>query len=524
MKARRILAIGIVASILLSLPLLAALFIGEHWRLFSFVPFDIFDWLSRVIPGYVITVVIDAMVRFIAFFNVGPTDIAAKIIEQLMGIGIFIFLLAIIGFLNTWGVIRFSKKTFWIGLCSGLFLSFALIPIQLFLRSPMSENFSTAFALVIWAIVHAFFVRQIISVQKPLTWLAGLTGFSVLLAGTLMIAGRAIPAGPEGLAMADRPLNEVRPSTEAFGVMKAAASAAQRSGIFPVPGTREEITPNEKFFRIDINTLPPRINLGKWKVRVEGLFTRARDLAFEDLMKYPEVTVAATLSCISNPVGGDLISTGFFTGVRLIDVLKDLGIRKEAKALEIRAEDGYYETVVYEDMIDPRTLLVYGLNGKTLSVEQGFPLRIFIANRYGMKQPKWITQIKAVETIDEGYWVERGWSFEAHPQTVSVIDIIVKTAQSDGTIPIGGIAWAGDRGIQKVEIQIDGGEWTEVKLLNPPLSPLAWVLWRYDWPFQPGRHTFRVRAVDGTGKIQAENRSDPHPAGATGYHQIEMTF
>jgi hypothetical protein len=219
-----------------------------------------------------------------------------------------------------------------------------------------------------------------------------------------------------------------------------------------------------------------------------------------------------------------LISTSNWTGVRLSDVLKDLGLRPEAVALVINAADGFYESVEMQDMLDPRTLLVYGMNGDTLPVEHGFPLRIYIPNRYGMKQPKWITSIEAVDHNGPGYWVDRGWSAEARPQIVSVIDTVAKDQVENGHVPVGGIAWAGDRGIRQVQVQVDNGEWTEATLRTPPLSGLTWILWRYDWPIVRGRHTFRVRATDGTGALQIEQPHDTFPDGATGYHSVTLTI
>jgi hypothetical protein len=164
------------------------------------------------------------------------------------------------------------------------------------------------------------------------------------------------------------------------------------------------------------------------------------------------------------------------------------------------------------------------MNGETLPVEHGFPLRIYIPNRYGMKQPKWITRIEAIDREGSGYWVDRGWSEEARPQIVSVIDTVAKDKPTEAKIPIGGIAWAGDRGIQKVELQVDDGEWVEAALRVPPLSPLTWVQWRYDWPASPGRHTFTVRATDGTGAEQIKQEQGVRPDGATGYHSVSLNI
>ena len=294
--------------------------------------------------------------------------------------------------------------------------------------------------------------------------------------------------------------------------------------IVPAPGTRPELTPTKDFYRIDINTRPVAIEENEWQLQIDGLFDNPRPLTLKDLMDYPAITQPVTMACISNRIGGDLTGTSNWTGVKLKDVLADLGLQPEAKALYIEAADGFFETVVMEDMMDDRTLLVYAMNGETLPTKHGFPLRIYIPNRYGMKQPKWITRIEAVDEWQAGYWVVRGWSREARPQIVSVIDSIAKNEAENGTVPVGGIAWAGDRGIQKVEVQVDDGEWVETALRTPTLSPLTWVQWRYDWPSTPGRHTLRVRAYDGTGTQQTETKQGVRPDGATGYHERTVTI
>lgn len=291
----------------------------------------------------------------------------------------------------------------------------------------------------------------------------------------------------------------------------------------PASGTRPEVTANKDFYRTDVDTLPLVIDQASWKLQITGLFDRPRALSMADLLAYPAITQPVTQSCIFNPVGGDLISTSNWVGVRLRDVLKDLGLRSSATALAIKAADGFYESVVMEDMMDPRTLLVYGMNGETLPTVHGFPLRIYIPNRYGMKQPKWITSIEAIDQRGPGYWVDRGWSAEARPQIVSVIDSVAKDHIENGRVPMGGIAWAGDRGIRKVEIQVDNGEWIDAILRTPPLSPLTWVQWRYDWTPIPGKHTFPVRATDGMGVLQIEKNQDTYPDGATGYHSLTVS-
>jgi hypothetical protein len=171
-----------------------------------------------------------------------------------------------------------------------------------------------------------------------------------------------------------------------------------------------------------------------------------------------------------------------------------------------------------QDMMDPRTLLVYEMNGKPLPQEHGFPLRIYIPNRYGMKQPKWITHMEVIRGEGKGFWVDRGWSEEAFVRMTSVIDEISVSENENGMLLAGGIAYAGARGINKVEIQVDDGTWEETELRVPPLSDLTWVQWRYQvQSISPGEHVATVRAYDGNGDPQIMEKNPPHPSGATGY-------
>jgi len=247
-------------------------------------------------------------------------------------------------------------------------------------------------------------------------------------------------------------------------------------------------------------------------------------LTLDDILSRPSVDQVATLSCISNYVGGDLIGTAAWTGIRLKDLLGELQLKPEVTALHITADDGFYESVPLTEAMDERTLLVHGMNGQPLTAEHGFPLRIYIPNHYGMKQPKWIRSIEAVEYPIVGYWVDRGWDPFAIPQTTSVVDAVAIDNPAGGSIPFGGIAWAGARGIQRVEVQVDDGEWQTAELRKPELSPLAWVQWRYDWAAVPGEHVVRVRAVDGEGAPQKDYVSTPHPSGATGIHEKQFVI
>jgi DMSO/TMAO reductase YedYZ molybdopterin-dependent catalytic subunit len=293
------------------------------------------------------------------------------------------------------------------------------------------------------------------------------------------------------------------------------------AAVKPAPGTRPELTPVAQHYRIDINTAPPVIQEDSWRLNISGLVEQPLALTLEDIRRGNPMHQFVTLACISNPVGGDLIGTTRWTGLSLQHLLPQLKLRSNATHLKIHAADGFYEIVPLDTIrADERVMLAYAWDGVPLTVEHGFPLRIYIPNHYGMKQPKWIKSMEAIDHWEEGYWVTRGWDKEAIMKATSVIDTIAEDmmiieANANTRVPIGGIAHAGARGISKVEVRMDDGPW-EPAQLRTPLSGLTWVIWRYDWPFQKGKHTFTVRCTDGQGVTQITEEAPPHPSGASG--------
>lgn len=246
-------------------------------------------------------------------------------------------------------------------------------------------------------------------------------------------------------------------------------------------------------------------------------------LSLDDIRNtYQAVDQYVTLACISGRIPTDLIGTTLWTGVSAQDLLADAGVQAGAAYLRISSGDGFYETVPLELINnDRRIMFAFEWDKQPIPVDHGFPLRIWIPNRYGMKQPKWITGIEVVGEYQPGYWVERGWSRQAVMNAWSFIDsIAVDALIEDGDerrVPIGGIAFAGDRGISSVDVQVDEGLWQPAQI-REPLSETSWVLWRYEWPFTAGEHRFAVRCTDGKGDRQVLEPSDPRPDGSTGVH------
>jgi hypothetical protein len=170
----------------------------------------------------------------------------------------------------------------------------------------------------------------------------------------------------------------------------------------------------------------------------------------------------------------------------------------------VTSADGFFETVsIAAIRSDERIMLAYAWDGVALPVEHGFPLRLFVPDLYGMKQPKWIVSMEAVDRWQPGYWVTRGWDREGKVTVASAIDV-VRPLAAPGVVELGGVAFAGTRGISKVEVRADDGDWQPADLRDP-LSGLTWVLWRARLATPPGEHTFAVRAYDSAGRRQETN-------------------
>jgi DMSO/TMAO reductase YedYZ molybdopterin-dependent catalytic subunit len=531
---------GALIGALTAIPVMAVLYLGEQFAMLPFPPFDIFDWLARVLPGNIITIAIDAIVRIIQGFNLGDTSSNAKRLEQLMAGGLFIGIGAAMGLAVALLRKRIGLASPQTGFVVGVVAFLPLFFISASIGFGADLILSLAWLLLVFAL-WGWVLGWSIGGTAPdtetaidgsrRTLLGRLVGGSVALSILGFFGGRMLSASAEssGAGQSLPTTQPVMPGSA--GTLPASGDAVAPAIEIPsaeelaarfeaVRGTRDELTTNEAFYRIDINTRPIVIQESEWQLAVTGLFDSPRNFTLQELMVYPAVTQPVTMSCISNRVGGDLIGTSNWTGLPFGEFLKGLGIQPQATALLVEGADGFYETISREDFEDPRTLLVYGMNGETLPVEHGFPLRVYIPNRYGMKQPKWITRIEAITDPEPGYWVVRGWSQEARPQIVSVIDSVQPGEASNGTVPIsaGGIAWAGDRGIVKVEVRVDDGDWQEAQLRNPTLSPLTWVQWRFEGETTSGDHTLWVRATDGTNTPQIEREQGVRPDGATGYH------
>ena len=287
-----------------------------------------------------------------------------------------------------------------------------------------------------------------------------------------------------------------------------------------------EVTDTRIFYRVDIDSFPPQIDFDQWTLNVTGEVNKQLTITKNDLLAMPTSDEYATLECVSNTVNppGALISNAKWTGVPLATILNQAGLSSDAIYVIFHCAEGYSVGIPIKRALEPGALLAYKMNDELLPTEHGSPLRAIIPGLYGMMNAKWITGIEVSNSIYLGYWQERGWTNNAQINTTSIIYYPQAGAQVSGSLPIAGVAFAGDRGISKVEVSTDGGStWNQAELKTPK-SPYSWVLWAYEWtPTTNGNQTIIVRATDGSGQAQDSTDSQPFPNGATGYNSIQVT-
>ncbi len=290
-------------------------------------------------------------------------------------------------------------------------------------------------------------------------------------------------------------------------------------------GITPRITANENHYVVDTTLVKPRVLIDEWRLDIKGLVQAPFSLTYDQLLDLEAVEQVHTLECISNYVGGDLISTALWTGAPLRDLLDRAQVKSGVYDVVFTSVDGYTDSIPIAKAMEDRTLVAYLMNGKTVPQDHGYPARMLVPNIYGMKNVKWIRTIEVVNYDFIGYWQQQGWSDSANINTNARIDLPGRSVRWSGdTIPVAGIAFAGARGISRVELSSDGGKsWGQAKL-EVPMGPLSWRRWSYDWtPNSAGPAKLIVRATDGSGNTETPIARSPYPDGSTGYDSIDVT-
>ena len=346
----------------------------------------------------------------------------------------------------------------------------------------------------------------------------------LLKSGALAVG--SIVAGFAGRRLVD--LARATPTTGGVTVPPPSAVAQLPAGAsLDIAGVTSIVMPNPNFYRIDTAIIIPNVDPATWSLRIHGLVDRETTLTYSELVELPLFEQYVTIACVSNEVGGNLVGNAKWTGVRLRDVLEMAGVQASGTQLVGRSVDGWTAGMPTAWVMDParEPMIAVKMNDELLPRVHGFPARLIIPGLYGyVSATKWLSELELTtwEAFD-GYWIPLGWSKNGPILTQSRIDV-PGNGQSvpAGPVTIGGVAWAPDRGIAKVEVAIDG-EWRECRL-SQPISNATWVQWTYSWDATgaSGEHTIEVRATDGKGEVQTPQLSTPAPDGARGHHTIRV--
>ena len=531
----RDLAQGALGGGLLTAPMIGLMYLLDKMTGLPFAPFMLFDWITRVLPGGLVTFGIDSMIDVMNMLGMSVAS-SAKTAEQIVAVLFFLLIGIVLGavyfaVMRKLGVAPRPVAGVILGIGFGVPMIAVSLPMAQSGTSPLFTIIGLGALFLVWGLAFIPVFRKLVysgtglEIEHEIRWAQSINRRQFLVRLGASAATVTVVSAGLGTVLAQREqrLLEQATSDEAETVPRRPLPN-DGDPVTPAPGTRPEYTAVEDHYKVFIRSSPTEIDINTWSLPITGLVANPIVLSLDDIRnRYESRDQYVTLSCISGRIGTDLISTTWWTGVSLQKILADVQPQAHARYLIITSGDGFYETVSL-DLIasDERIMLCYEWDGKPLPFDHGFPLRIWLPDRYGMKQPKWITGIEVTAEYVPGYWVERDWDEVARVKATSVIDTVavhdLEVVDGQGHIPVGGIAFAGARGIARVEVRVDGGAWEEAKLRSP-LSETTWVIWRYEWPFQQGEHTFEVRCAEADGTPQIEENKGNRPDGASGIHR-----
>jgi DMSO/TMAO reductase YedYZ molybdopterin-dependent catalytic subunit len=333
-----------------------------------------------------------------------------------------------------------------------------------------------------------------------------------------VILGQVVASGYRAAATARAAFHLPKPAVTAPPIPAGAS--------FDIAGLSPIVTPNADFYRIDTALQIPGIDPANWRLKITGMVEKEIELTFAELLKLPLEESTTTLACVSNEVGGNLISNATWLGYPIRHLLARAKPTSGADMVLSKSQDGWTAGTPIEALTDERNaILAVGMNGQPLPLEHGYPVRMVVPGLYGyVSATKWVVELD-VTRFDKAtsYWVDRGWSQRGPVKLESRIDVPSSGSQvAAGTVAVAGVAWSQHVGVSAVHVQIDDGPWQQADLADA-ISIDTWRQWKYAWPATKGTHTIRVRATDAKGLVQTSKVADVVPNGATGLHQISVT-
>lgn len=257
------------------------------------------------------------------------------------------------------------------------------------------------------------------------------------LAGATAAVGVLAAAGGAMLRAGAQSITAIRNAIRLPGAASPAAPIAPDADL-GVPGLSPLVTPNRDFYRIDTALVVPSVNPADWELRIHGLVEEEVRVRWDDLVDLPLTEAVVTLSCVSNPVGGDLVGNALWLGYPIRELLARARPLPEADMVLSRSIDGFTASTPLEVLTDNRdALLAIGMNGEPLPLEHGFPVRMVVPGLYGyVSATKWVVELQVTRfDRDRAYWTDRGWSAEGPIKLQSRIDVPLAAHDSrSGTV------------------------------------------------------------------------------------------
>ncbi|TCU86403.1 DMSO/TMAO reductase YedYZ molybdopterin-dependent catalytic subunit [Curtobacterium sp. PhB25] len=305
------------------------------------------------------------------------------------------------------------------------------------------------------------------------------------------------------------------------------APAVPGGASLDVDGITPYVTPNADFYRIDTALRVPSIDPGDWSLRIHGAVENEITLTWDELLALPLEEHMATLSCVSNEVGGDLIGNALWLGYPIRELLARAKPTGDADMVLSRSIDGFTAGTPLDVLQDEGTdaLLAIGMNGEPLPTEHGFPARMVVPGLFGyVSATKWVTEMEVTRFADaQGYWTPRGWSERGPVKLESRID----TPRNGTTVTVGeqvaiaGVAWQPHTGVKAVQVRVGSGAWQQAELADS-VSADTWRQWVLRWTPTAGSHRIEVRAVSADGEVQTSVERPPAPNGASGWASVTV--
>ncbi|MEO8251578.1 MAG: molybdopterin-dependent oxidoreductase [Chloroflexota bacterium] len=407
------------------------------------------------------------------------------------------------------------------------FVGIAILGLFASLRDPLVDPLLALGAAVLGVVVAYLVIGWLLRLATP-TDVAEMPdwGRRRFIGTSIGVAAGAVVGGSVGRLLLNSRA-EAAPTSASIAPAIDPVAALPAGAQLAVAGLGPIVVPNRDFYRIDTQLLTPRLDAGTWSLSVDGMVDHPFSINYTELLAMEMHEEYVTIACVSNEVGGNLVGNALWKGVRLNELLDRAGVQAGASQVVGHSFDGWTAgfPTAWLDKADREALVAVAMNGDPLPPEHGFPARLIVPGLYGyVSATKWLTKI-GLTTLEQfdGYWVPLGWAKKAPILTQSRIDVPQRgQSVNGGKVAVAGVAWAPDRGISAVEVQVDDAPWAAAEL-STPISDATWVQWLFRWDAPPGNHVLSVRATDGAGVVQTADVTRPAPDGARGHHTINVS-